>query len=169
MSSMLAAPAGCSTDKTVTIYTTSRNRQTPANVHLIQLALVLSCAVNTSSLKRASVVYTGHEYVSFCSALSAVTARTRMTGMGQNSSLGLESSSTPALSSQRAPSNVRPVMNAPSLQGVHECKGGKHTHSSQAGGVIGVCRLWQGHWHTFQLLMVPHQQVVLAEATAKHL
>ncbi len=41
-------------------YTTSRNRHTPASVHLIQLCLLLSCAVNTSSRKRASVVYTGH-------------------------------------------------------------------------------------------------------------
>mmetsp|Transcript_31123 Transcript_31123/g.92755 ORF Transcript_31123/g.92755 Transcript_31123/m.92755 type:complete len:299 (+) Transcript_31123:359-1255(+) len=40
-----------------------------------------------------------------------------MTGIGQKSSLGLESSSTPALSSQRHPSSVSPWMNAPSRLG----------------------------------------------------
>mmetsp|Transcript_13357 Transcript_13357/g.32646 ORF Transcript_13357/g.32646 Transcript_13357/m.32646 type:complete len:393 (-) Transcript_13357:3860-5038(-) len=93
---------------------TSRNRHTPRSVQWIHECLDLSCAVNTSSRKRASVVYTGHWYASFCSALSTVTARTRMTGMGQNSSLGRLSSSTPPLSSQRQPSSVRPWMKAPS-------------------------------------------------------
>eukprot|EP00878_Enallax_costatus_P026836 GHUV01028839.1.p1 GENE.GHUV01028839.1~~GHUV01028839.1.p1 ORF type:complete len:208 (-),score=14.75 GHUV01028839.1:51-674(-) len=101
--------------QTLAAHTTSRNMHTPASTHLIQLCLLFNCAVNTSSLNLASVVYTGHAYVSFVS-LSAVTALTRITGMGQKSSFGLESSSTPALSSQRAPSSVRPVMNAPSLQ-----------------------------------------------------
>lgn len=63
-------------------HTTSRKRHTPASVHLIQLALLFSCAVKISSRKRASVAYTGHWYASFCSALSAVTALTRMTGIG---------------------------------------------------------------------------------------
>jgi hypothetical protein len=37
-------------------HTTSRNMHTPASVHLLGGALLLSCAVNTSSRKRASVV-----------------------------------------------------------------------------------------------------------------
>ena len=35
------------------VYTTSKNMQTPASVHLIQVALLLSCAVKISSRKRA--------------------------------------------------------------------------------------------------------------------
>mmetsp|Transcript_24014 Transcript_24014/g.78169 ORF Transcript_24014/g.78169 Transcript_24014/m.78169 type:complete len:338 (-) Transcript_24014:1334-2347(-) len=45
----------------------------------------------------------------------------RMTGMAQNISLGRDSSSTPALSSQRAPSMVSPVMKAPSREGASIC------------------------------------------------
>lgn len=62
-------------------HTTSKNMHTPARVHLIQLALLLSCAVKISSRKRASVAYTGHWYASFISALSTVTAFTKMTGI----------------------------------------------------------------------------------------
>jgi len=50
--------------------------------------------------------------VAFALGLSTVTALMRMTGMGQNSSLGLLSSSTPVLSSHRAPSSVSPWMKA---------------------------------------------------------
>ncbi|GIL88459.1 hypothetical protein Vretimale_15381 [Volvox reticuliferus] len=97
-----------------TDYTTSKNKQTPASTHLISECLLFNCASNTSSRNRASVVYTGHLYTSFISALSCVTARTKITGIGQNSSLGLESSRAPILSSQRAPSSVSPWINAPS-------------------------------------------------------
>merc|ERR1719424_1295619 len=57
---------------------------------------------------RMVVVYTGQMYAPVVSFSSAVTPRTRMTGIASCSTLGTESLMTPRALSQRAPSMRRP-------------------------------------------------------------
>mmetsp|Transcript_24626 Transcript_24626/g.85662 ORF Transcript_24626/g.85662 Transcript_24626/m.85662 type:complete len:265 (-) Transcript_24626:432-1226(-) len=92
----------------------SSTMATPARIQRAAGLLVLSCARKTNVGPRCSVLYTGHRYTPFSSALSALTLRQLTTGNSQNISRGFDLSTMDAVVSQRAPCRNMPCTYAPS-------------------------------------------------------
>merc|ERR1719498_11686 len=93
----------------------SRMRATPPSTHFAAGCFVRSCAANTKYGRRPGVQYVGQMYTPFSLSVAGP-ALQLMTGLRQNISFGLDSSSVPPFGSQRAPSRNIPSTYAPSRE-----------------------------------------------------
>lgn len=97
-----------------TIYTLN-NIATPAKIHFDGFCRVFRLNVHTYVGPLCLILYTGHSYMFRKSCLSLMMALTCTTGIIGNNSFKMESTIQPMVKSQRAPSNINPLIIAPSL------------------------------------------------------